>query len=169
MSLQSEILGLQSQLKSQDEIGQKKTEALNQKTKDMQTQIDSLNQDKKNINTLYQEKMQGLMKEKEDLTQNFSHIESKLSKVELDREQLKLQSTQQKESISQKDQKIKEQEQHILVLKEASNRFQDDLTKLKLNSVTTIKSLNDQISKQSGETQTLLRSNEELQRKISDF
>ena len=86
MSLQSEILALQSQLKSQDEIGQKKVEALNQKIKDLQIQIDSLNQDKKNINNLYQEKMQGLMKEKEDLAQNFSQLEAKHSKVEMDRE-----------------------------------------------------------------------------------
>lgn len=30
--------------------------------------------------------MQDLMKEKEDLTQNYSHVESKLSKIEMDRE-----------------------------------------------------------------------------------
>jgi hypothetical protein len=43
---------------------------------------------------MYQDKIQGIMKEKESISTNFQSMESKLSKIEVDREQLKLKSNQ---------------------------------------------------------------------------
>ena len=59
-----------------------------------------LNHEKKDLNETYQTKIQGIIKDKEDLSTSFQHVEGKLQKVEMDREQLKLLSNQQKEQLS---------------------------------------------------------------------
>lgn len=64
------------------------------KIRDLEKQIDVLYQEKKDLNQMYQDKMQGIIKEKEDLSTSLQHAETKLQKIEADREQLKLQSNQ---------------------------------------------------------------------------
>ena len=73
-------------MKSAEEISQKKIEQLNVKISDYQKQIDTLHQEKKDINDMYQGKIQGVMKEKEDLSVSYQKMEAKLSKLEMDRD-----------------------------------------------------------------------------------
>ena len=56
--------------------------------------MDRLNHEKKEINETFQTKIQAFLKDKEDLSTSFQHVEGKLQKVEMDREQLKLLSNQ---------------------------------------------------------------------------
>lgn len=65
-------------MKSNEDISQKKQEQLNLKIKDYQMQIDTLNQEKKDINDMYQGKIQDIMKDKEDLSSGSQHLEAKL-------------------------------------------------------------------------------------------
>ena len=51
------------------------------------------------MNETFQTKIQAFIKDKEDLSSSFQHVEGKLQKVEMDREQLKLKSNQQKEQL----------------------------------------------------------------------
>ena len=85
---------MQSKMKTNEELSQKKIEQLNDKIFDFQKQVDRLNHEKKEINETFQTKIQAFLKDKEDLSTSFQHVEGKLQKVEMDREQLKLLSNQ---------------------------------------------------------------------------
>ena len=91
--------------------------------------MDRLNQEKKDLNETYQTKMQGLIKDKEDLSGSFQHVEGKLQKVEMDREQLKLLSNQQKEQLETQAKSLKELEGKLALQVKDNDGLKDNLKK----------------------------------------
>ena len=133
-------------MKTSEDLSQKKIEQLNWKIGDFQKQIDSLNQEKKDLSETYQTKMQAFIKDKEDLATAFQHVEGKLQKVEMDREQLKLLSNQQKEQLEAHTTLLKELEGKLSVRAKDNETLKEELKKLEANLENSKKNAADKMS-----------------------
>lgn len=118
---------------------------------------------------MYQDKMQGIIKEKEDLSTSLQHAETKLQKIEADREQLKLQSNQQKESIDQQTKQISEYEAKLQNLKQEYEKLQQAQKKSNIEHESSKKGAKEQLTLKEEECNSLKITNQELQNKIEDF
>lgn len=81
------------------------------------------------MNETFQTKIQAFIKDKEDLSSSFQHVEGKLQKVEMDREQLKLKSNQQKEQLEAQAKSLKELEAKLAGQAKDNDALKDNLKK----------------------------------------
>ena len=81
------------------------------------------------MNETFQTKIQAFIKDKEDLSSSFQHVEGKLQKVEMDREQLKLKSNQQKEQLEAQVKSLKELEAKLAGQVKDNDALKDNLKK----------------------------------------